>query len=159
MPLVESVIACKATASPDWFVQMNGHCLLEKVRSLWCSQVNLTFLRCAPKYNVKILAMLYLSPFPSTHWNLLQSLQFNTRIFECFFQNGWSFWFEREKMFQSSDMWNWDVYDFGLRVFVMNKVGSGGLLRTWLMVMKVKVQIYFVTIKFFLHTLLYSKIG
>ncbi len=33
-------------------------------------------------------------------------------------------------MFQSSDMWNWDVYDYGLRVFVMNKVGGGrGLVK------------------------------
>jgi hypothetical protein len=29
-------------------------------------------------------------------------------------------------MFQSSDMWNWDVYDYGLKVFMMNKVGLGG---------------------------------
>ncbi len=32
-------------------------------------------------------------------------------------------------MFQSSDMWNWDVYDYGLRVFVMDMVGLGGVVK------------------------------
>jgi len=37
--------------------------------------------------------------------------------------------YEKEKMFQSSDMWNSDVYDYRLRVFVMDTIGLGGLLK------------------------------